>query len=372
MEKEEFKQNLIKFNINDIKCKDCSDVIYYYDSKINNNGNIKGKSYLSFWNVNNVLYNLCICEECLVKEHPEYINKNKGRIFCNLNDITAYAYGVKKIVASNYRKSKYSQTESNMIKRHGEIEGTKKWKEYKGKQALSNLFEYKNEKHGWTKEQFDSYNAKRSCTLENLIQRHGEILGTEYWLKYLEDQKVTKSKDYVVNKYGLDYWYTLCSSKAHTMDNYIKWHGDLAEQKFEEFWISMSSSGSVSRTSQKYIHQLDQILGKEYKTYFYDKDGKEYGKNLGNRWVFLDYFILELNLCIEYNGDLYHANPKFYKEDDEPIPFNNMKALEIWEKDNEKISLLKEKYNIDVITVWESDLPLIEDLIKTIKSYDKR
>jgi hypothetical protein len=35
----------------------------------------------------------------------------------------------------------------------------------------------------------------------------------------------------------------------------------------------------------------------------------------------LDFFIKELNLAIEFQGDIFHANPKIFKASDNPNPF---------------------------------------------------
>ena len=83
----------------------------------------------------------------------------------------------------------------------------------------------------------------------------------------------------------------------------------------------------------------------------------------------MDYFIKELNLDIEYNGDVFHANPSIYKKDDKPNPFTNETSEEMWNKDNEKIKLLEKDYNIKTMVIWESDLPDVQELLKKIENY---
>jgi hypothetical protein len=53
-------------------------------------------------------------------------------------------------------------TESNLIQKYGKEEGQRRWDEYKAKQALSNTLEYKAEKYGWCKDDFDTYNQTPS------------------------------------------------------------------------------------------------------------------------------------------------------------------------------------------------------------------
>lgn len=358
------------------KCRDCNDVIYYYDSTFRiSKGKLvtKGKSFNSEKTLDK-RYTLSICEICLTKKYPEYKDKNKSRTFNQMNYITEYSFDINHIISLEWKKEKYAITEKNMISKWGHELGMIKWNEYRKKQELSNKFEYKSHKHGWTKIQFEDYNKSRSVTLENMIVRHGENLGLIKWNDYIENQKITKSKDYVVEKYGFEFWISLCNSKSHTIDNYLKRYkcDTIANKKLIEFYSKLNSPSTVSKSSQNYFDKLDLILNKKFKTYYHRKDGKEYGKNLGKRWVYLDYYISELNLCIEYNGDLFHANPDIFGADDEPIPFNNIKSMVIWKNDKERIELLKEKYNIETIVIWESSLPKIEDLVKEIEKYENR
>lgn len=65
----------------------------------------------------------------------------------------------------------------------------------------------------------------------------------------------------------------------------------------------------------------------------------------------LDIYLPDLNLAFEFNGDFYHANPKFYKADD-MIHYKSAKS--IWEKD-EKKKLRCVKKNINLIIIWEDD-----------------
>ena len=69
----------------------------------------------------------------------------------------------------------------------------------------------------------------------------------------------------------------------------------------------------------------------------------------------LDIYLPDLRLAIEYNGNYWHANPKFYNIDDKI----NIKGIEyfvgdIWKKDQRKLKFCNDK-NITLITVWEDD-----------------
>ena len=78
-------------------------------------------------------------------------------------------------------------------------------------------------------------------------------------------------------------------------------------------------------------------------------------------------------IVIEYNGDLYHANPSLFKENDKPNPFNKeVLASEIWKKNKIKEQVIKD-LGYTLIIIWEQDYKknsdvIILDIIQKIKS----
>ena len=63
---------------------------------------------------------------------------------------------------------------------------------------------------------------------------------------------------------------------------------------------------------------------------------------------------------IEVNGDYWHANPKFYSNNDVFFFRNGKTSEEIWNKDLKKLELaIRSGYN--VLTLWESDLNSMDD-----------
>lgn len=362
------------------RCKICDGPIYYYDStfSIDRNNNIVPikKSYLSFKTIYDNKYYLCVCETCLTKQFPNYENINKSRVFNKVNDITEYAFGIPKEIAEKYKKLNYRVTKDNFINKYGDKIGIEKWNNYISKQAYTNTFDYKNKKYNWTIETFNDYNKKRSVTLSNFIDRYGEKDGIMAWDEYIKKQKETKSKEYVINKYGEDYWIALCKSKKVTLEHFIK---NFGKEKGEELYINRIYNNVYlpSKKSGEIFDKLDIILSKKYKTYYYKKDGVEYGKLLSNgKYVFLDYYISDIKVCIEYYGNVWHANPNFYKKDDTPILFKGVKktSQEIWDEDRERIEVLKKDFDIDTIVIWETNDISIQDILTKIKKieYEKQ
>jgi hypothetical protein len=113
--------------------------------------------------------------------------------------------------------------------------------------------------------------------------------------------------------------------------------------------------------SQELFSTLDKSIEELNLTTYYATKNMEFGKYLKSlgKYVKLDYFINELNLCIEFNGDLYHANPEIYSANDKAFFFNKkLKAIDIWKNDLERYKTLNEEHNITTIVIWESDYNL--------------
>jgi len=334
--KEEYTKIFDMFFKEHHRCRECESPIYYYDSTflLSKNGELKlhKKSCLTSKNLDRE-YFLSICEECLVLKYPEYSTKNKSRVFNQMNYITEYAFNIPHSSSVEWMKNSYAITIENLIKKHGSDIGEKKWKEYCDKQANSNTFEYKRDKYGWSKEKFDEYNKSRSVTLENLISRYGEEDGLVKWKEYCDQQKYTTSLDYFISKYGIEN----------------------GTDKYNNFCKKRLFGVGYSEVSKKLFDNLKQKIDIGYTTYYANNEW--YFTNKGsNGFYLLDFYIKELNIGIEFNGDIWHANPNKYKPEDKPFPFQrDLTAEYIWNKDKVKNDFLRTKLN-KLIIIWESDL----------------
>ncbi len=241
---------------------------------------------------------------------------------------------------------------------YGDNLGDIKWKEYCDKQALSNTFSYKQEKYNMSKEDFDEYNNSRACTLDNFIKRHGIKKGEEKWKEYCEKQKsLGSSLSYFVTKYGDDgnlIWREVNKKKALTKENFIRLYGEeFGIIKYLEYYNRFSPK--YSKISQELFSTIYSIIGDSYGDIYYATNNKEFGKMSGNKYYFYDFVIPDKKFVIEFNGDIYHANPKKYSENDVPKFRGNIKtAKEIWDDDQVKIKFI-EDLGFSVIIVWESD-----------------
>lgn len=298
------------------------------------------------------------------KNHPKF-NKTRKRCFdCAVlkfgsitykpnvhhSDFAGYLFDVE------IDKSNVGVTLEVMIKRYGEDEGKKRFESYRGKQAHSNTFEYKKEKYGWTKEEFDEYNSSRAVTLENFTKNYGSVEGKKKFELYRKRQAYTNSLDYFIEKLGYEKgkneYERINSEKSITLENMIRVHGIVKGPAIYEEIISKKGSQIYhSNISQELFRELDYVLGNE-KSYYASKNN-EFGMHSGDRYYFFDYTLPQKRKIIEFNGDYWHANPKIY-ESSWVHPVTNKTAYEIWRFDSEKIDFVIKK-GYKVMVVWESD-----------------
>lgn len=125
------------------------------------------------------------------------------------------------------------------------------------------------------------------------------------------------------------------------------------------------ANGQVLKSKSK-IHlkaiEIIETFNVEYIDEKVISDGKEI--------YFYDICIPEKRKIIEVNGDFWHANPLKYKPDD-MMPFpgdKNLTARDVWNKDLLK-KQLAEKYNYDILYIWEYEFNNIDLVISKIKNF---
>lgn len=185
-------------------------------------------------------------------------------------------------------------------------------------------------------------------TLESLTNKYGEKIGVEKWNKYIVQQKKSNSYDGLLKNHG--------EKKANEIHNLRKRLYELnIEKNIKNGILPKNFYSKISQELFFFIY--NNILVSELKDdcYFFElnKEYLLYDDSI-KRYYLYDFVISKLNLCIEFNGDIWHANPNKYNEND-IIPLINKTAKEIWYKDEIKIQKLKHLRNIDTIVVWESD-----------------
>lgn len=300
---------------------------------------------------NGIKYKLDKCYACIKEHFGDDMPSMQRYLFQIRYRWAKWIYEIPEDIHEKIRSDKCGVTLESLIRKWGKDDGEKRWKEYCKKQGEVNTFEYKQKKFGWTKEQFDEFNKSRACTIENLIDRYGEEIGKEKWQSYLDKQHETKSWEYMVEKFGEEQARKINQSKALCLDTFINKYGkELGKIKFEEY--CNGNAKFYSNISQNLFNELDKLLNLD--SYFATKNHEFCLKYQLNKTIMLDYYIPELKLCVEFDGDLWHANPLKYKAKDKPCPYSEDTAEEIWERDKIRHNFIESK-GIKVIRIWESE-----------------
>lgn len=195
---------------------------------------------------------------------------------------------------------------------------------------------------------------------------------SEFAKKALKDRLTTSQKEYWISKgFSEEDSINLVSDRQKTfsLEKCIEKYGDEAGlKKYNSRQIKWQSSlkenGNIkcgySEVSQKLFWEICEsyVEKTELSDVYFATKNKEYFisiKDLGFKSY--DFADRKRKKIIEYNGDLYHANPLIYSEYDRPHPYLREKgpsALDIWKKDEEKIKLAND-LGFEVLTIWDSE-----------------
>lgn len=243
-------------------------------------------------------------------------------------------------------------TEKKFLLLYGETEGRTRWEEYKRKQTLSNTFEYKQQNHGWTRQQFDAHNASRAVTLDNMIQRHGAAEGKIKFDKYRQRQAFTNTKAHLGERYE-----AVNQRKSHSIGTYLLRYNDtlLAETKLMQFWQHKKSGKFYSKISQELFRRLASREPFSLHQVYFAEHNHEYVLVLPeiNRVFKYDFVCPALKLCVEFHGDIFHGNPAFTKPDD-ILTFQKIPAHQVWAFDALKQDMLYSHRGYKTVVIWES------------------
>lgn len=259
-----------------------------------------------------------------------------------MNKYVAYAFDIPDEVI-NQRNKECVPTLENFKKKYGEVHGQQKFDEYRRKQAITNTFEYKQQKYGWTEEQFDEFNKSRAVTYENLVKRYGPDIGKEKWDAYVNKQSITSTNEYLVKKFGEEYVKIINLCKGHSLEGFVAMHGEvLGKEKYD------NCNKLYSDKSKMFFDELVENLIQNdiYYTFLYADN--EYMIKGDNGYYFLDFYIPEINLAIEFYGDYWHCNPSRFSAED-IHPNYRITAKEIWRLNEERKQDITNKLNCEFI-----------------------
>lgn len=301
---------------------------------------------------------------------------------------------------------------SNFIKKYGEINGKQRWEEFinfkKTTQgSLENYINYYGKEQGTKK--WESYCLSRANTYKKnkAAGKYKERGTLQWWIKtknsvelvteaynsFCEKTKYYGSTQFYIDKYGTEDGIKISKDKAdhhsinyfrnktesekeaqklykenckkikkssYSLKNLIKKHGKITGHKLWDKYIKkikLSVNKALKNKTFKLYSELEisffdkVITGLKIDTFYYGKNQKLIKSDLDEFWV--DF--LYKNKIIEFNGDVFHANPNIFNANDRPNPFKpKLKASQIWKKDQYKIDFLK-SLDYDVLEIWEQE-----------------
>jgi hypothetical protein len=260
-----------------------------------------------------------------------------------------------------------SPTLEAKIEVYGEELGKVKYNEYLIKRANT----YKSNKQQG--KQYPKMNR------EYYYKLHGHELGEKIFNNKLDKQRYKVSKQWYIDTYGPILGPELCRKcKTHnSYEIFVKKHGlEKGSQKWNEY-LQKQTKKSISRNfySKWSIDLFNNIKETITDLYYFGENelafSCEYYTPLHQKIIRPDLFYK--GKIIECNGDLFHANPKLFNEDDTPHPYNkNITSKEIWEIDNKKNELYISK-GYKVFIVWQHEYQsnqteIIKKCIEFLKS----
>ena len=250
-------------------------------------------------------------------------------------------YGVENPMKSKELSSKITST---MLERYG-VEHALQYDKFLQKSQYTCMSNYG---------VFVPSKSKEICNkiIKTKIDRYGENFSKI---------EMEKSKNTNLKKYGRLYGFDYEKVKQTNLERY----------GVENPMISKCSRGEIkfkgySKSSQEFFEKIDKYLDKKYTTQYATKNGEK-KITVDNHNYYVDFYINELKIAIEFNGDTWHGNPSLFKADDKCFPMDsNITAKDLWEMDNIKRKRL-ESMGIKLVVIWESEYKKCKDVKHWIK-----
>lgn len=293
------------------------------------------------WNLNTLKMRFCFWLECSI--HSDYESAD----FDNLIEL----YRISQSLPRGATLEKFTVD-------YGPIWGPVRWQEYCDRQSYTNTLEYKAKTYNMSESEFKKYNKSRASTEKNFIKRHGEVEGKRLWEEYKERQSYTKSLQYQIDLHGEEEgrkkFAEISAKKVNSLENFIQRHGEeRGTELFIEYQKRTTCYSEVAATFFSIVDRRLRDMDVEVECRYLPKT-YEYFIH-ADRVFFYDFVIPELKICVEFNGDIFHANPELYKPEDRPNPYSrHLTAQDIWNFDKMKNDhIISDGFDLEI--VWEKD-----------------
>lgn len=154
-----------------------------------------------------------------------------------------------------------------------------------------------------------------------------------------------KKKNTFLKHYGVD---NIWKTKDYVRNIWKNYTEERKQEIIRNVYASINKNKKSGSKIEKRIASILDDMNLSYCRQFFIN---------GSRHPY-DFRISNSNILIEVNGKWWHADPRYYKEDDivkQPGKKYNLKAKDIWDKDKKNIDFAL-KNNFIVVTLWEDDI----------------
>lgn len=260
----------------------------------------------------------------------------------------------------DYFRKMRSSNLTTLIEKHGKEEGTNRWNEYLIKFKHSHSIEGYIEKYGKEKGK-ELYNkkkekAQRKNSYDGFVDRFGES-AQQAWDEKNAKIAYKNSKSYYIEIYGENYKEILRRVKDNNSLSSLqsKYGTDVGKRLYkdkckkisdiakEQLWVlHFKPENFYSKVSQLFFTELHALLGIEKECMYGSNNGEYFIYDSEEKRIYF-YDFAHKNKIIEFHGDYWHKNPKFYETDPAIV-----------EKDSKKKKLV-ESQGRELLTIWEYD-----------------
>lgn len=345
-----------------------------------------------------------------IEEATEIVNQRKARTAGTLSNFIRRHGEVDGPIKYMAFCAKSAHTLESFVKKHGEIDGPVKYKIYCGTKE-SRSPKYFKTKYGdnWEIERNSFINSwKSKLSLAGYIEKYGEIDGTkEYYI--MNKKKDGVSYEFFVKRYGVDvaplkYLESRMKRDSSSLEFFTKKHGhvegllkfkdkckrcsilyvnlkkilgeeladnhynnylndqesdeivDIKTRLFSDVQWKRNSTGSVSKSANKFFEELSTILNRPL-IYGTRKQEVKLFDLKSNRTYFYDCYDATSNTIIEFNGSNFHYHPSHSENWKSSYGMNKEESLI---RDNMKTNFAKES-GYTVIIVWDFEIRTLKN-----------
>lgn len=134
------------------------------------------------------------------------------------------------------------------------------------------------------------------------------------------------------------------------------------KERQEKWQKSLSENGNMKSGFSKISQELFENIMKNYDEFekefvFFSKKNREFALNdkSSKKTYLYDFTDIKKKKIIEFNGDIFHANPDFFNKDDNPNPYKrHLTSEDIWKMDEDKKNSIKE-LGYEILYIWDSE-----------------